>query len=126
MKYRAVFIGLLGAVFCGIVRADPPLPVKSGEYTFQHRDAEFPNSQGFPVKVSIRGYKIVVTNPKPHGPIPSGILYDATIMWHAKTRQWILGDSDSDREAPEVGGCSGGPEVIDFKARIIWSCIGGP
>ena len=126
MKYPKVFIGLLGAAFCNVLYADPPLPIKSGKYTFQHRDAEFPKSRGFLVKVSIQGYKVVVTNPKPYGPIPSGVLYEATLMWHAKTRQWILGHSDSDREAPEVGGCSDGPEVIDFKAHIIWTCVGGP
>ncbi|MES2949679.1 MAG: hypothetical protein V4858_14145 [Pseudomonadota bacterium] len=47
-------------------------------------------------------------------------------MWHRKTSQWILGDSEADREAPEVGGCSSGPDVIDFKTRTIWTCVGGP
>ena len=126
MRRAGLIIALVGAVFCGTVHADPALPIKPGEYTFQHRDAEFPDSPGFPVKVSIRGRKVTVTNPKPHGPIPSGVIERATLMWHAKTKQWILGHSDADREASDVGGCSAGPNVVDFKTRMIWTCEGGP
>jgi hypothetical protein len=108
-----------------LAHADPALPIKSGDYTFDHRDAEFPHSKGFPVKVSIRGYHITVVNPKPHGAIRAGVLDDATLMWHVKSRQWIIGYSDADRDAPDVGGCSDGPNVIDFKTRIIWTCEGG-
>ncbi len=127
MGHCSVIIALAGTVFFnGTAHADPPLPVKSGAYTFQHRDAEFPDARGFPVRVSIRRYKFTVTNPKPYGPIPSGVIEEGTLMWHRKTQQWILGDSEADREAPEVGGCSSGPDVIDFKTRIIWTCVGGP
>ncbi len=126
MRHGSVIFALAGAVFNGTAHADPSLPVTSGEYTFQHRDAEFPNSRGFPVRVSIRGYKITVTNSKPYGPIPRGVIEQATLMWHPKTKQWILGHGDADREASEVGGCSSGPDVIDFKTRIIWTCVGGP
>ena len=110
----------------GAAHADTALPIKSGEYIFQHRDAEFPNSRGFPVRVVIRGDKITVINPKPYGQIPSGIIDQATIMWHPKTNQWILGHDQADHEAPEVGGCSDGPDVIDFQTRIIWTCEGDP
>ena len=37
-----------------------------------------------------------------------------------------LGHDAADRNAAEVGGCSAGPDVIDFTARIIWTCEGGP
>ncbi len=117
-------------IFCmmqgSAVSAEVALPIKSGEYDFQHRDAEFPDSHGFPVRVTIHGNKITVINPEPYGVIPSGVLDQATLMWHAKTSQWILGHRNADREAPEVGGCSTGPNVIDFKTRIIWTCEGGP
>lgn len=126
MKRGGVIIALVGAVFSGTAHASPALPIKSGEYTFQHRYAEFPDSPGFPVNASIRGHKVTVTNEKPHGPIPSGVIERATLMWHSKTKQWVLGHSDGDREAPDVGGCSTGPAVVDFKTRIIWTCDGGP
>ena len=126
MKQTIVIISLVCAMLSGTVQADPALPIRSGEYIFQHRDAEFPSSHGFPVRVTIRGNKITVINPKPYGPIPGGVIEQATLMWHTKTNQWILGHGDADREAPEVGGCSNGPNVIDFKTRIIWTCEGGP
>lgn len=107
------------------IQADPALPIKSGKYIFQHRDAEFPNSHGFHVRVIIHGNKVTVINPKPYGQIPSGVIDQAILMWHTKTNQWILGHDDTDREAQEVGGCSAGPDVIDFKTRIIWTCEGG-
>ncbi len=126
MKRAGAIIALLGAIFSGMAHADPTLPVKPGEYTFQHRDAEFPDSPGFPVKVAIRGHKVTVANAKPHGPIPSGVIERASLMWHPKTKQWILAHSAADREAADVGGCSAGPNVVDFKTRIIWTCEGGP
>ena len=125
-KRSAVIICFVFGMLAGAVHAAPALPIKSGEYIFQHRDAEFPDSHGFPVRVVVRGNRITVINPKPYGTIPGGVIDRATLMWHAKTKQWILGYSDADREAAEVGGCSDGPNVIDFKARIIWTCEGGP
>jgi hypothetical protein len=118
--------GLLAVVsLVGQAHADPALPIKSGDYTFHHKDAEFPHSKGFPVRVSIRGHHVTVVNPKPLESIPAGVLDDATLMWHSKSKQWIIGYSDADRDAPNVGGCSDGPDLIDFKTRIIWSCISG-
>lgn len=125
-KKVPAIIFLFCVVLCGTVHAEPSLPIKAGEYIFQHRDAEFSDSPGFPVKVTIRGYTITVINPKPYGPIPAGVIDEATLMWHRRTNQWILGYEDADRDAPEVGGCSDGPNVIDFKTRIIWTCEGGP
>jgi hypothetical protein len=74
----------------------------------------------------ITGVEAIVTNPTVQGSIPSGELERATFMWHANSRQWILGHSESDREAPAVGGCGGGPHVVDFTSKIIWTCEGGP
>jgi hypothetical protein len=112
-------------LLCTVAQAEPKLPIKSGDYIFQNRDAEFPHSKGFPVRVSIRGDHITVINPKPHGATPAGVLDEATLMWHPKSKQWIIAYSNADRDAPDVGGCSDGPDVIDFKTRIIWSCISG-
>ncbi len=47
------FLGI--ASIANLSHADPALPLKSGDYTFYHRDAEFPDSKGFQVRVSIRG-----------------------------------------------------------------------
>jgi hypothetical protein len=126
MKHSGLIICIFFTMLSGVAHADPALPIKSGKYTFQHRDAEFPDRHGFPVRVVIRGKRVTVINPKAYGPIPAGVIDQATLMWHAKEKQWIIGYQDADRHAPEIGGCSDGPDIIDFKARIIWTCEGGP
>ena len=96
MKQSTAIIFMLWVMLYGTVHANPILPIKAGEYIFQHRDAEFPDSQGFPVNVTIRGYTITVINPKPYGPIPAGVIDEATLMWHRRTNQWILGHDQAD------------------------------
>jgi hypothetical protein len=119
-----VFFTALG----GAARADPALPIKPGTYTFWHRDAEFPRSQGFRVRVVIKGRQITVINPSPQPmrQIPGGVIDEATLMWHPKGEKWILGRGDNDRDAPDDSPCGEGPDFIDFKKRVIWTCIGGP
>jgi len=126
MKHSCLIVCIFFTMLSGTAQADPALPIKSGKYTFQHRDAEFPSSPGFSVKVVIRGNRITVINPKTYGPIPAGVIDKAMLMWHSKEKQWILGHKDTDRNAPEIGGCSDGPDIIDFQSRIIWTCEGGP
>jgi hypothetical protein len=113
-------------MLCACDTQAPVSPLRSGTYTFQHRDSEFPNSEGFPVLLAISGVEVTITNPKAYGPIPKGKIESATLMWHAKSQQWILGHSQTDCDAEEVGGCTGGPHVVDFKSRTIWTCEGGP
>jgi hypothetical protein len=106
---------------------DPPVPLESGTYQFQWKDAEFANSAGFPVKVLIEGTRISVVNETPGIAAPLGELESAQLMWHAKLKVWVLGHSGNDKVAPEAGTCSGdGPHRIDFKTREIWTCEWGP
>ena len=57
-------------------------------------------------------------------PIP---LESALLMWHARLGKWVLGQSESAKYAATAGDCSGdGPHVIDFEARVIWTCEWGP
>lgn len=53
---------------------------------------------------------------------PKGTIAEGTLMWHPKTKEWIIGLEAGDRDAVEVGGCSDGPEVVDLKKRIFWTC----
>ena len=109
------------------VAADPPTPLPDGAYQFRWKDAEFPNSTGFPVKVEIAGTEIRVVNEKAKGSAPVGELERATLMWHSKSGRWILGADEADRLAPSVGGCGDGdPHVIDFESREILTCEWGP
>jgi len=121
---------LAAASFLGLSPSqagDPPIPLESGMYPFQWKDAEFPNSAGFPVKVVIDGVRIRIINEHQGGAAPLGELESATLMWNAKLSKWVLGHSESARSASAAGDCSGdGPHVIDFNARVIWTCEWGP
>ena len=77
--------------------------------------------RGNPVVVRIRGHHIEVINTKADG-FPIGVIAKGTLMWHAKYKAWIIGNSDSDRYAKDVGGCSEGPEEVDLRHRIYWTC----
>jgi hypothetical protein len=121
--YIAVSVLWLSTSFAG----DPPIPLGSGMYQFQWKDAEFPESAGFPVKVIIDGDRISVINEHQGGAAPLGELASATLMWNAKVAKWVLGYSESAKQAVSAGDCSGeGPQVIDFQARVIWTCEWGP
>lgn len=53
---------------------------------------------------------------------PMGVIVDGTLAWHAQSRQWIVIQTKSERNAKDVGGCSEGPEVIDLINKIYWTC----
>jgi hypothetical protein len=102
-------------------------PLQAGAYSFQWKDAEFPSGLGFPVKVVISGRHVVVKNEHARGEIPVGALEEGVLMWHASSGHWIIGHEASDATAKSVGGCGDvDPAVVDFKARVIWTCMWGP
>ena len=121
-------IALLWSAWASVCFAgDPPIPLASGTYTFQWRDTEFSNGPGFPVKVVIDGTKVSIVNERAGVAAPLGELEVAELMWNTKVNKWVLGHADADRVADDPGGCNGeGPHVIDFSARVIWTCEWGP
>ncbi len=125
---RAQLLGILVSVILSacVSSSKSVAPIASGTYQFQHRDAEFPTSQGFPVSVTINGFQVTVTNKTAGRSIPTGVIEEAKLMWHSKSGQWILGHDKTDAEASSVGGCGGeDPHTIDFVKREIWTCMGG-
>ena len=102
--------------------ADPPVPLASGQYTFQHRYAEHPTMPSMRVTVTIRGTHLTVTNPVAADPFPAGDIAEGQLMWHGASAQWIISEDDADRLAQDVGGCSDGPEVVDLEQKIYWTC----
>lgn len=100
----------------------PIPPIRSGQYTFQHKFAEQPDLPGTPLVAKIGGLHIVLSSKTQTDGFPKGIVAEGTLMWHAKSRQWIIGNRKSDRYAKAVGGCSDGPEVVDLQNKIYWTC----
>lgn len=124
---RALTVALLLGLSVCLAASPSRPPLASGEYRFQWKDAEFPSGTGFPVKVTISGRHIVVTNEHPHGEVPVGELENGLLLWHAASEQWIISHDAADAKAESVGGCGDSdPFVVDFKSRVIWTCMWGP
>ena len=49
------------------------------------------------------------------------VIDEGTIMRH-KSGKWIITTNPKDIELDEVGGCTDGPAVIDFKNKKYWMC----
>jgi hypothetical protein len=107
---------------CTLTHAQRP---KDGTYTYSIAWAEWDGkSLGATCKVIIKGDSIkVIHNGKANVTGKEGDIYaEGIIMKHRKTNKWIIGRSDQDKDAKEIGGCSDGPAVIDFKNKKFWSC----
>ena len=125
MRFAAALFTLLCTAGCFAPR-EPSVPLKSGTYRFQWKDAEFPQGNGFPVLVEISGNRVRVMNQRAQGAAPVGELERGNLMWHARSKQWILSEAESDRLPPDVGPCDPGPHIVDFDRREIWTCEWGP
>ena len=99
-------------------------PLKDGNYIFEHKyeEAEQHTIKSIKLNVKITGNHIVVINNDRFDVFPKGILEEGTLMWHSQSQQWIIGTTPSDKDAQEVGGCTGGPTVVDLEKRIYWTC----
>lgn len=106
---------------CSMASA-PQLPLAPGQYVFQHRFAEHPEISSIRLDVTIKDAHITVVNPTASDPFPAGVLSAGMLIWHAPSKQWIIGQQASDRLARDVGGCSDGPEVVDLENKIYWTC----
>ncbi len=120
MKHFAIFMALL--VSSTQAGAAPPLPIRSGQYTFQHRFAEHPTVKSISFTAKINGTHIVLINKAKSDVFPKGVIAEGTLMWHAGSGQWIIGQEASDQLVKDVGGCSDGPEIIDLQKKIYWTC----
>lgn len=98
---------------------------KDGTYTYSIAFGEWNGkSLGATCSVIIKGDSIkVIHNGKGNLTGKKGDILDrGIIMKHTKTGKWIIGHSNKDRNAKEIGGCTNGPSVIDFKRKKFWSC----
>lgn len=98
--------------------------LKNGTYRFIIRDVEYHGLQVGTCRVIIKGNRIkAVYTSGGLTLIKTGDVFDeGLLLWHRKTKQWIIGQSPKDAHAKEVGSCTDGPRVIDLKKRVIWHC----
>ena len=97
----------------------------AGTYTYKYCDREYNKCLGT-CKVVIKENHITIyatkelaqkiTNTK------EGDIIDKGIILKHKSGKWIIGKNRKDINAQEIGGCSEGPNVIDFKRKRFWTC----
>ncbi len=114
-------MGLLTLSACADL-GSPSIPLADGEYVFRHRYAEQPEMESIHLVVTIRGKHITIVNREDASVFPLGLLDEGELEWHAKWRLWIIAHDPRDKLAPEVGGCSDGPTVVDLAAKVYWTC----
>jgi len=97
---------------------------KNGTYTYAVAFAEWNGkSNGATCTVKIKGDSVTVIHNGGNLTGTKGEIIDKGIlMKHTKTGKWIIAHSKEDKDAKEVGGCSDGPAVIDFKRKKFWMC----
>jgi hypothetical protein len=96
---------------------------KNGIYSYKIAWEEFQGkSLGSTCTVRINGDSITIINDGSITGEKGGILDQGLIMKHKKTGKWIIAHKAKDIYAKEIGGCSEGPAVIDFKLRVFYSC----
>ncbi|MBS0646421.1 MAG: hypothetical protein JSR97_07490 [Verrucomicrobia bacterium] len=97
---------------------------KDGTYTYSIAFAEWQGkSLGATCTVIIKGDSItVIHNGKGNLTGKKGDIIDAGIIMKHKSGKWIIGHNAKDKIADDIGGCSDGPRVIDFKRKKVWSC----
>lgn len=119
---KSLPIALLLCTFAVCAHAQKP---GNGTYTYAVAFAEWQGkSLGATCTVVIKGDSIkVIYNGIGHLSVKKGdILDQGIIIKHQPTGKWIIGHSPADRHAKEIGGCSDGPTVIDFKNKKWWTC----
>jgi hypothetical protein len=115
-------LGLIFLLASATACTTTSLPIQPGNYRFQHHFAEQPTIPSITVDVKIDGRHITVTNKGKTDAFPHGVLAEGTLMWHPASGQWIIGNTPEDTDLADVGGCSEGPEVVDLKNHVFWTC----
>lgn len=118
MKYLLLYCVLL---FTGFhTYAQKP---KSGIYTYKVAFAEWQGrSLGATCTVKIKGDSITIINNGSLSGKKGDIIDAGIIMKHKKSGRWIIAHHKNDIYAEDIGGCSNGPTIIDFKRKIFETC----
>lgn len=116
---------LLFLALSSLVATKAAIAIDDGEYTFTIAFAEWDGqSLGATCKVVIKGNSVIVLHDgnRTLSGRAGEIIDEGFIMQHKATGKWIVGKTENDKLAPEVGGCTDGPSIIDLENRIFWLC----
>ncbi|MBR9860213.1 flagella basal body P-ring formation protein FlgA [bacterium] len=127
MKYHPIISLLILALTSTLTHANTPadsIP-PSGTYRYDVAFAEWNGvSMGEKVTVIIKGDSIKVIyegDGQLTNTVAGEVMEDGVLRRH-KSGVWIISSKEDDVEIEEVGGCTGGPTVIDFEEKKYWLC----
>ena len=116
----AIIIGTLLMLF------NPPqneVPA-NGTYTYEVVFAEWEGRDEIIVVVEDGHAALLIpenSNTLWMGAKPGDVWVEGTLRKH-KSGVWIISNDESDVNLDEIGGCTGGPIIIDFEKRTIEVC----
>jgi hypothetical protein len=118
MKNLFLFSFLMSGV-TGLAQKPP-----DGTYTYRVAFTEWGGkSLGATCTIRIKGDSIwVIHNGKKNVSGRKNEIIDKGIILKHNSGKWIIGISVEDKEAKDIGGCTDGPRIIDFKNKKIWFC----
>lgn len=116
-----VATGLLLIQGCG-GKSEMEIPLDDGNYEFQHKYVEHPNMASFLMTGHIQGRQLRLYSDEEDEVFPRGLISEGELFWHADSQQWIIVTEPEDKTATDVGGCSGGPNVVDLVNKVYWTC----
>jgi hypothetical protein len=118
---KVILITFYILIFPGLIIAQKP---KDGTYTYFIAFAEWEGkSLSATCTVIIKGDSVkIVHNGKGNLTGKKGDIIDAGIIMKHKSGKWIIGHNTKDKNAEDIGGCSDGPRIIDFRRKKVWSC----
>ena len=119
---RRAFLLVVATIGVGGCTSEAQPSLVSGDYVFAHRFEEHPDIPSTELAVQIRGRQVTIINNGPTDVFPRGLIEQGTLIWHAKSGQWIIGTNAADANAADLGGCSDGPSIIDLQRKIYWTC----
>ena len=81
-------------------------------------------SMGEKVLIRLNGsdIQIIYVGEGKHFNVKKGSILEEGILMKHESGVWIIGKQEADKYAKEIGGCSGGPSIIDFKHKKFWMC----
>lgn len=96
--------------------------ITDGTYALVHKFAEHPNMPSIAVEAVVKSGRVSLFNHDVADVFPKGLIKEGELFWHAPSKEWVIVVSEEDKHAEHVGGCTDGPEVIDFEDKVYWTC----
>lgn len=94
---------------------------KTGTYYLDFIDMEYQGKKFGTCKAIVERNKIKLYAVNGCHQIPGKLIDEGILLMH-KSGKMIIGQKQTDKNALEIGGCSDGPRIINFKKKRYETC----